>query len=162
MNRKYKRLIVYVSILIFVVGISCGYASNLNVRDLVEKRKQQREQTWNQVLKALNLTPEQKEQIQTHSDKRKEEVKYLKEKLQSNVQELRRELEKYESDARKIEMLISEIRNVGTDLMTKKVEGIVTLKKILTPAQFETLKVEVKARELVYKKMWEKFLERKK
>ena len=162
MNRKHKLFIVWVSTLIFAVGISCGYAYSLNVKDLVAKHKQKKEQAWIQILDALNLTPEQKEQIQAQRDKQKEEVKYLQEKLQSNVKELRRELEKYESDAGKLEVLISGIKNVGADLMTKKIEGIVTLKKILTPAQFETLKVEVKARELAYKKIWEKYIQSKK
>ena len=89
------------------------------------------------ILDELGLTDEQKEEMtrlrKANGKKKKETRAALKEKKK----ELRKELERYDSDTRKVSGLAADIKELQGALIDTRVSSIIDTKSILTKEQFE-------------------------
>lgn len=91
------------------------------------------------MLEEIDLTDEQEAQIEEQKEVQKEKSKELWQKIKAKHDELRTELEKPESNKEAIDKTVSELNALNAEKMENRVNGILAIKGILTPEQFETL-----------------------
>lgn len=104
-----------------------------------EKKEQLREEEFNNVVKELNLSSEQLQQITVQRNREKAESLEVRTRFKGLRDELGSELDKEHTDKAKIYMLLAQMKELAGKRMERKIEGILALKEILTPAQFKAL-----------------------
>jgi Spy/CpxP family protein refolding chaperone len=109
-----------------------------------EQKKKAREAMFDTIVKDLALSPEQQQQITDQRHKETEKSQELRQKIKAVRTELSQELDKEVIDRAKVYSLISELKELYGNRLEKKVEGILSLKDILTPAQFRALNEKTK------------------
>ena len=84
----------------------------------------------------LNLSSEQKKQLDENKQKHRDNMKSSFEKMHSLRQEMRQELTKSELDMNKINGLQSQMKSLQSEMIDRRLESILDVRKILTPEQF--------------------------
>jgi len=97
------------------------------------------EKMFQNLIQQLNLTAEQQKQLEASKKEHRASTKEIRNALTLKKMELRLELEKEKIDRKKIDGIASEIKRLLGRQIDLKVEGILTMKQILTPEQFEKL-----------------------
>ena len=90
-------------------------------------------------IQMLNLTPEQTEQIKKQHDENRNSMRELRRALKAKNRELREELDKQDTDKKKLESTVSELKSLEAQRIDQKVKGILHMKETLTPEQFQEL-----------------------
>lgn len=88
------------------------------------------------LLKQLNLTEDQKKQLEANKEKRKEEMKTWFTQMKSQREALRQELMKKDLDMAKINGIQSQIKTLQNQMADNHLNSILEVRKILTPEQF--------------------------
>jgi len=87
----------------------------------------------------LDLTPEQRDALKAH----REETRARRQELQTALKDLRAdlkdELQKPELNTDRVNALTADIKALTNKMIDARVDSIVSLKKILTPEQFEKM-----------------------
>ena len=104
----------------------------------IGKRGKEREMI-NDHIKSLNLTSEQRGQIEAQRVQAREKMRGLRESLLSKRRELRRELEKSDSDRKKLDSTIAEVKDLHMQITDQRVNNVLQMKGILTDEQFKKL-----------------------
>lgn len=97
------------------------------------------------VMDELGLTAEQKEQMQEFHKQQGEKAKAIMETVRGKQRELRDELEKYDSDMKKVGALVDDLTTAHKQMLEQRVEGVVSMKKVLTKEQFAALNEKMHA-----------------
>lgn len=89
--------------------------------------------------KDLNATPEQRDQLKAHRQENTDKMKAVREQMKAKHAELRAEIGKPTVDMTKVESIKSALKDLNARMIDRKVESILSLKKILTPEQFQKM-----------------------
>ena len=90
-----------------------------------------------QLYKELNLSDEQKKLLEDNKAQHRGQMKTLFERMKEKKDALRMELQKDKLDTGKITQMNNELKKVQAQLLDQKLEGILAVRKILTPEQFK-------------------------
>jgi Spy/CpxP family protein refolding chaperone len=96
-----------------------------------------------ELMKELNLTPEQEKQMAQQREQNKEKRKEIFTKMKEARAKLKEELNKPASNVNVIEKLKTQIKDAQGQMVDQEVEGILGLKKILTSEQFKTFSEKI-------------------
>ncbi len=89
-----------------------------------------------EVLKQLDLSPEQEKQLKTQRNKHREQKKEMHENIKAKRDEMKTELQKQELNMAKINKINSELKSIKSINADYKLEGILEVRSILTTEQF--------------------------
>jgi Spy/CpxP family protein refolding chaperone len=100
------------------------------------------------MVKDLNLTPAQSEQMKAHRKTQMEQMKQLNKSMKEAQEALRIELDKSNTDMVAVEKLTGDLKSIEAKKIDSRTQGILDVKKTLTPDQFgkmcEKMKKEFK------------------
>ena len=98
-----------------------------------KKMEQKRQKMWDE----LNLTADQKKQLEANKTKNREGMKASFEKMKSCRESLKQELMKPDLDMGKISAIQSEIKALEAQMTDAHLNSVLEVRKILTHEQFE-------------------------
>ncbi|MDD5730808.1 MAG: periplasmic heavy metal sensor [Candidatus Omnitrophica bacterium] len=134
MRFKYGAGLAALVAVIFLAAAASAYANEDNPH-----KGMRRNYKMDDVMKTLNLSPEQKEKIQKQREDNKQAWSQLNEKLRAKRLELKQELEKPAVDKNRIDAVIGELKTLTGEQLELRVNTILSMKQILTPEQFQKL-----------------------
>ncbi|MEW6615907.1 MAG: Spy/CpxP family protein refolding chaperone [Thermodesulfobacteriota bacterium] len=108
------------------------------------KKHREVKEHFNKVFEQLNLTPEQKQKLEENKNKYKEEANRLREEIHNKKELLREELAKPELDMNKITQIHNDLKTVLLKMEDLRLEGILEVRKILTPEQLNKFNKKMK------------------
>ena len=139
------RLIVKrVGVLVLFVGLLCAaprawarpfgrfMKGDGDKRGRMEKR-------WSKMADELGLTEEQQKQLKEHREENRSAAEQLREQKGELRDALRQELQKIDLNKEKIQQLHNELKAVLAEMEDRRLEGILTVREILTPEQAQKL-----------------------
>ena len=133
-----KQMMILAAIALGLVFSGAAYAK------MFEEEGQPNKGNRDQVIKQLNLTPQQEAQIKQLQMLNRQKAKELFRRLKEKRRELADELDKARSNPIKIRALIVALKEIQGRLIEQRVEDVLKMKEILTPEQYqkfsETLK----------------------
>ncbi len=150
MNINLKRKIVVAAMIALgslVLTVPLFAESNDSSMEMHHKRKGDKD-----IMKMLNLSPAQKEQVQNQRSANKQKWSELKEKTRSKRLELKQELEKPEIDKNKINAITADIKTLMGEQIDLRIDDILAMKRILTPEQFKKLQERKSGYDTMYPK----------
>ena len=141
MNAKYRQVLICSVVAAMLFSSAPAHAwffcgDSEKAMECTEERKEK-------FIKELGLTPEQEEQIKALRSGQKEKRGELWVKIQAKRLELKEELEKPTTDRARIDSIVTELKALMAEKLDQRVEGILSMKKILTPEQYEKFKEEI-------------------
>ena len=100
-------------------------------------------------LKDLNLTPQQKDQMKADREQNAGKMKELRETTRAKRTELKAEFDKPTVDTARVNAIATELKTLEGQKVDMMVARLLSLKKILTPEQFQKMqeKMEKKKEE---------------
>lgn len=101
-----------------------------------EKWKIRKEAMIKEMHKQLNLTPEQKKQLEENRNKHHQQKKKLFKDLNAKRKELREELQKQEFNMDKVKQIHSKVKELMEKKADNRLERILKVRMILKPDQF--------------------------
>ena len=119
----------------------------------MEKNEEMMEKKMTAHMEKLGLSDDQKEQMRKHHTEEREKAMVLHKELRNQQDALRTELNKTQSDPKTIETLSRDIKDLQGKLVDHRTNAVLSMKKILTPAQHEQF---IKDMEAQWGKMKEK------
>jgi Spy/CpxP family protein refolding chaperone len=87
----------------------------------------------------LGLTQEQKDAMKAQREQSRAKMKETREKLRDSQKALHEELQKPETDSAAIDNIVYRIKEAQGELIDQRVESFLSMKKILTPEQFQKM-----------------------
>lgn len=90
-----------------------------------------------ELYKDLNLTPEQQKQLQENKKKQREQMQALFSGIREKRAQLRQELQKDNLGMDTVNQLNAELKALQAQILDHRLEGILEVRKILTPDQFK-------------------------
>ncbi len=94
----------------------------------------------------MQLTDEQKKLLEQNKDQHKEKAKILFGEIHKNMLLMRQELQKDNLDMEKVEQIQSEIKKIQLQILDDRLQGILEVRKILTPEQFREFSAKFEKR----------------
>lgn len=88
------------------------------------------------IMKALDLTPEQQQKLKENRQAQRETAERLHKEIREKQEKLRSALKSPDVTKAAVTPLVNEIKSIQDQLIDLRVEGIFTVKSILTPEQF--------------------------
>jgi len=130
--------------LLAAIALGLVFSGTANAKMSEEETGQPNKDKRSQVIKQLNLTPQQEAQIKQLQMLNRQKAKELFLRLKEKRKELANELDKEHSNPIKIRALIAELKDIQGSLIEQRVDGVLKMKELLTPEQYqkfsETLK----------------------
>ena len=114
--------------------------------------KEFRKQRIAKMYEKLELSQEQKEQLEAHRKAQKEEFKEVFQELKSNKDALAEELEKKNMDKDKVQQIHAKIKMLNAKKEDLRLEGIMQVREILTDEQFSEFMKLKESRKEKFKK----------
>jgi len=135
MDKKFKKALVFTFAIVVLSLILTlpGYAAWGN------PNQGPRHGGRGDIMKTLNLAPEQKAQIEKQRSASRQAWSELRDKLRTKRLELKQELEKPNIDRNRINTIIAEIKNLTGEQLELRVNNILAMKQVLTPEQFKKI-----------------------
>jgi len=163
-NVKKKNLISFLVLVGIFSFISTGYALDKSSDDRkkigewgdFKKAHESRQKIMDEVITELGLTNNQQAAIDKQRTLQQDTRKDLWKKIRTKRQALKKELNKWESDERKINQLVQEMADLRSQRLQNRINGILSIKKILTKEQFEELVNKLEAKKEAFKKSYKK------
>ncbi len=90
-----------------------------------------------EVHKELGVTPEQEQKLKEYREKNHEQMKALQEQLKQKRDAIRQELEKADFNEAQVKTIHNELKSLLSQKEDLRLEGILEVRKILTPDQFK-------------------------
>jgi len=106
------------------------------------------------LMKDLNLTTEQREQLKVHREANKEGMKAIREEMKAKQKELRDEVAKAQTDMGKIDAIKASMKDLEAKLIDHRVDSILSLKKILSPEQFAQMNAKMEEMRAKHAAKW--------
>lgn len=98
-----------------------------------------------QIYNDLGLTVEQRKLLEENKNKHREQTKALFTQLRQKMTLLRQELEKNELNMQEIHQTNNELKQLHAQMLDNRLELILEVRKILTPAQFKKFEDKMKS-----------------
>jgi len=143
MNAKFKQAVVYSGVIMLVFSAPVAYAQPSG--DVPQRVIKYREEVMNDLIKELDLTPEQQEQIKRQQSEHRQKNEELRGRLLAKRLELKQELEKQTINKKRIDTIAAEIKILVGEQLEQRVEGVLSMKEILTPEQFKKFQQKVRS-----------------
>jgi len=137
MNRRLRQITCSLLVAAALFFTSLAYAQSFSER--FWKKDQKGQETPGTMTKELKLSPKQEQQITEQRNKQRQQAEELGQKLKASRDELSSELNKDVPNKSKVQVLVSEIKEIMGKRIEQRVERILLLKEILTPEQFRQL-----------------------
>ena len=99
----------------------------------------------------LNLSDTQKKLLEENKKVRREEMKSLFSQMKEKKEAIRNELQKAELNIGKITQINNELKILSAQMLDHKLEGILEVRKILTPEQFKKFMAKMGQRQEHFK-----------
>lgn len=141
MNKQLKQFCC--SIIVLCVAFFSQAAAAKAFSQEYKENSKSREEIIDTIVKDLHLNAQQEQLIAAQREQEKKGSLELREKMKTLRVELSQELEKKNTDKTKVYSLIAEMKELIGKRIEKKVEGILSLKEILTPEQFKLLNSKI-------------------
>ncbi len=123
------------AILIFgACSISTAHADEKT--DGFFKKHEKMEKKIQEIYSQLNITPEQKKDLESNKLANREKRKVLFEKMRSQKEALNQELMKADLDMAKINEIQNSIKTLQSQMADERLESILAVRKILSAEQF--------------------------
>jgi Spy/CpxP family protein refolding chaperone len=103
------------------------------------KREKDWEAKFNEIVRELNLTPEQKQSMTRQRAQEKTQSQELRQKTRAVREQITQELNKDITDTATVNPLVAQLKELTGQRIEQQIQGIMSLKKILTPEQFKKL-----------------------
>lgn len=141
------RVLMFAVLTVTALWLAPAYAEGPELgsapsKETMEKMDAKREQLY----KELNLTAEQKNALKENKNKHREESKALFENMRAKKDLMREELSKDTVNMDKINQIQSEIKELQTKMSDQRLQGILEVRKILTPEQFKKFMASMEER----------------
>lgn len=107
-----------------------------------EKMHEHMEKRFDMLLEKLNLTAQQKAQLENHRASHKKAGKKFHEAMMRYHRALKDELEKGILNRTEIQNIVTEIKSLMAQSIDDRVSAILAIRDILTPEQFKQLQAE--------------------
>ena len=138
-RQNVQRFIALLSFM-FLLTVS-GYANEeggkgFHKKEMKEKWGQKREE----IHKKLGLTPEQESKLKANREEHHSEMEKLHEQIKAKKEELKQALDQPTVDEAKVRALHNEMKELKSQMEDGRFNGILEVRKILTPEQFEKFK----------------------
>ena len=104
-----------------------------------------------ELYKDLNLSQDQKKLLEENKKSRREEMKSLFSQMKEKREAIRNELQKDELNIGKITQINNELKILSAQMLDRKLEGILEVRKILTPEQFKKFMAKMGQRQEHFK-----------
>jgi protein CpxP len=92
--------------------------------------------------KDLNLTSEQQARLKAQRDAKRENNKATREELQAKMQALHEVIAKPGTTRADVNSLVGEVNELKGKMFSQKIDGVFTMKEILTPEQFAKMQAQ--------------------
>lgn len=143
MNRKLMYVVAVIMASAFALSTATAFAQFPDDSGYAEKSHKGGKDG---LFKELNLTNQQRADIEAYRAKTKEATKALRETLHAKRADLKTELSKPTIDKNKVNSIVSEIKMATGQLIDQRVASILSLKQILTPEQFQKMTAKTEDR----------------
>jgi Spy/CpxP family protein refolding chaperone len=120
--------------------------------DKTEARGDHGGRKMKEMMRELDLTAEQRDQMRHERVENREIMKKLEEDIMEKHRQLRDELEKPDTDTGKVQVLSSGIKALMGQEVDNRIAGILKTKELLTPEQFAKFQSRIKKRHHEMKK----------
>lgn len=139
MDRQCKAQLIWVlaGALISIHATPVIAQDNNRREDRREKFKARMEDRIERMHKELGLTPEQQQKLKSHRASKMKMRQTIRQKMRSKRQALKKELQKPNYDRQKVNALHSEIKQLMNKSHDERLNGIIYVREILTPAQYD-------------------------
>ena len=134
-QQHYIFFIVVVITLIFSSTINAYSADHFEGGD-GESKKVKWEQKISKIYQQLGLTPEQDKQLKDHRDRHRSQMETLHKEIEAKREQIGEELQKTDFDIRKVQQIHGDLKSLKARMEDNRLEGILEVRKILTPDQF--------------------------
>jgi Spy/CpxP family protein refolding chaperone len=99
-----------------------------------------REGRFKKMPEELQLTPQQKAELEKQREAFAAKIRDLKEKIQTARSGLKEELNKASPDKARLDDLVTQIKNLVGEHIQGKVDRVMAMKQVLTPEQYSKMK----------------------
>jgi Spy/CpxP family protein refolding chaperone len=103
------------------------------------KTDKKRDDKFAEIVKELKLTAEQQQAVTLQRSQEKAQSQELRQKTRAVRDQITQELNNENTDIVKVNELVSQLKELTARRIEQQIQGIMSLKLILTPAQFKTL-----------------------
>jgi Spy/CpxP family protein refolding chaperone len=93
--------------------------------------------------KKLNLTEDQKRALEINKTRDRERMKALFQQVKDKRAMMRQEIQSDTLNMDKVNQLNAEMKNLEAQILDQRLQGILSVRKILTPEQFKKFTVEI-------------------
>ena len=100
-----------------------------------------------ELYKDLNLSEEQKNLLEENRKSHREEMKSILNQMKEKREAIRNELQKDELNIGRISQINNELKILSAQMLDGKLEGILKVRKILTPEQFKKFMTKIDQRQ---------------
>ncbi len=125
-----KKKIMFIGLAVFFFAINAVYGQERS------GFKQHGQEQYGNIFKELNLTPEQQKKLEENRDIQRVEMKKTRSEIKEKHGELRGKLKNPDITRTAVEPLVNEIKSLQLQLIDHRINGIFTVKEILTKEQF--------------------------
>ena len=146
MKRNFKNLVVAGTVIILIGSAPITFAEEVGKPGQIPTGQKMESKRGGGFARELNLTPEQQEQLKQHREANQEKIKQLRQAMHAKRAELRAEIAKPNLDTAKVYSLASEIKSIFGQLLDLRIEGLIFMKRTLTPEQFEKFQQRINER----------------
>lgn len=135
--KKYTVKIIIAVAIAAMISMPAAYAEF--GRGDHEGREGKHGKVMKKIMEDLDISPEQKVEIDKNRKEHHEKKKALREEMKVKKQQLKDELKENAPDRGKINRTIDEISDIQKKLLRQRVDGVLEMKEILTEEQFTQL-----------------------
>ncbi len=153
MNNK---KIMFIGLAVFFFAFSAAYGQEQ------EGFKQHGEEQFGKIVKELNLAPEQQKSLEENRKAQREEMKKTHLEIKEKHAKLREALKNPDVTRAAVEPLVNEIKLLQAQLIDRRINGIFTVKEILTKEQFVKFQQMIEKQQEKRKEHWNWFKAKKK
>jgi len=137
MMTKIKRLTVSMMVVGALLSGALYASPSDNDAKPTKAFAEKRDAKHQQFYKELNLTEEQKKLLEDNKNKHREQMKALFSGMREKTALMRQELQKDELNMEKLNQIQNELKALQTQMLDHRLQGILEVRKILTPQQFK-------------------------
>lgn len=126
--KKTNTLLIGITVVFLAVGSTYAFAQ--------EERGMRGEQREGRVFGGLNLTEQQKQQLEANRKAQRQEMEKLFTAMKEKQKQLQDELKDPAVTRETVTPLANELKSLQAQLIDHRINGILAVKEILTPEQF--------------------------
>jgi len=146
MDIRIKRTMILLGTAVMIFSATAAFARPYggNFHGKTMEGRQEHGGRMKEMMRELDLTPEQRDQIRQQRRANREAMKELREAMMEKHRQLRDELEKPDTDTGRVQVLAAEIKALMGLEVDNRIAGILKTKEVLTPEQFTKFQKHIK------------------